>query len=264
MKYENATLRQMLAAEYALGTLRGRARRRFERLVGRDAGLRAELTTWETRLAGLHAGLEPVAPPASVWLGVQHRLQTSTPKVAPLRVAERKPQPGETPVQPASMWRIVAGLAAAAAVVLAVMVGQRIPLPGAPGQAPELAQTQPATPVVPAAAAGPTFVALLKLPESTMQWTLSLAPSRGRVNIAASGEYAQLGAHSLELWVITPDGPVSLGLLPVSGSDVLTLPASLAQSETLTLAVSLEPVGGSPTGKPTGPVLTSGAAIKAA
>jgi anti-sigma-K factor RskA len=33
--------------------------------------------------------------------------------------------------------------------------------------------------------------------------------------------------------------------------------------EQLTLAVSLEPVGGSPTGKPTGPVLTSGPAIKA-
>ena len=34
-------------------------------------------------------------------------------------------------------------------------------------------------------------------------------------------------------------------------------------AEQLTLAVSLEPVGGSPTGKPTGPVLTSGPAIKA-
>jgi anti-sigma-K factor RskA len=32
----------------------------------------------------------------------------------------------------------------------------------------------------------------------------------------------------------------------------------------ITLAVSLEPQGGSPTGKPTGPVLTSGPATQAA
>ncbi|GAC1623703.1 MAG: anti-sigma factor [Nevskia sp.] len=270
MKYDHPQLRQMLAAEYALGTLRGAARRRFERIASQDAAFRAEVRYWDARLAELGQDLRPVAPPASVWLSVQHRVQLATPKVTPIRVTERKPVPVQAPAKPASLWRIGAGLASAAAVVAAVMIGQRIPLPGAAPAAtdstpPQVAQTAPAAPS-PAAvspAAAPVYVALLKLPDSTMQWTLSLAPQRGRVNIAASGAYAKLGKHSLELWMITPSGPVSLGLLPVDGISVLTMP-NTATGDTVTLAVSLEPVGGSPTGKPTGPVLTSGPAVKAA
>ena len=292
MKYDNPQLRQMLAAEYVLGTLRGAARRRFERLASADAGFGAEIRYWEQRLAELNQDLKPVAPPAGVWLSVQHRIQLATPKVAPIRVTERKPVPAQPPAKPASLWRIGAGLASAAAVVVAVMIGQRIPLPlpsGTPSSssptvaaAPEVAQnpapsaatpdttttatattgTPPAAATAPAASS--TYVALLKLPESTMQWTLSVAPQRGRVNIAASGAYAKLGKHSLELWLITAKGPVSLGLLPVDGVSVLTIPSDAATGDTVTLAVSLEPVGGSPTGKPTGPVLTSGAAVKIA
>ena len=40
MKYDNPELRDRLAAEYALGTLRGAARRRFQTPDGGDPGLR--------------------------------------------------------------------------------------------------------------------------------------------------------------------------------------------------------------------------------
>ena len=66
MKYDNLKLRQMLAAEYVLGTLRGRARRRFERLARGDIAIRTEIRFWESRLAGLAAGMEPKSPPPSV------------------------------------------------------------------------------------------------------------------------------------------------------------------------------------------------------
>jgi anti-sigma-K factor RskA len=66
-------------------------------------------------------------------------------------------------------------------------------------------------------------------------------------------------ASSYELWML-PGGnapPVSLGLIPGTGN--VALPLSAAQrtvlAQTPTLAVSLEPAGGSPTGAPTGPVL---------
>jgi anti-sigma-K factor RskA len=59
-----------------------------------------------------------------------------------------------------------------------------------------------------------------------------------------------------EVWIIAPDAaPVSLGLLP---GDSLTVPYPQAPAG-WTLAVSLEPEGGSPTGAPTGPVLAAGA-----
>jgi anti-sigma-K factor RskA len=254
MKYNNLKLRQLLAAEYVLGLLRGRARRRFERLLRADAGLRTEVTYWEVRFSEFAAQISPVAPPPAVWLNLQHRVQAGNNKVVPLRrpvAGQEAPAP-----QAAPLWRIIAGLAAALIVVAVIVSGQR----GA-RQAPPAVATAPAPPPTPTAAAT-AYVALLKLPEATMQWTLSLTPERGEINVAASGEYAQLGEHSLELWVVTATGPVSVGLLPVSGVGHLKLPAELATGETVMLAVTLEPVGGAPNGKPTGPVLTSGTAIK--
>lgn len=58
-----------------------------------------------------------------------------------------------------------------------------------------------------------------------------------------------------EVWIIAPDSaPVSLGLL---AGESLTVPYPQAPAG-WTLAVSLEPEGGSPTGAPTGPVLAAG------
>ena len=58
-----------------------------------------------------------------------------------------------------------------------------------------------------------------------------------------------------ELWIIAPDAaPVSLGLLE---GESLSAPYPDAPAG-WTLAVSLEPAGGSPTGAPTGPVLVAG------
>jgi len=67
--------------------------------------------------------------------------------------------------------------------------------------------------------------------------------------------------RSLELWAL-PAGqdPRSLGLLSVSGIARIPLATSAgaALQGSPALAVSLEPAGGSPTGKPTGPVLYTG------
>ncbi|XDA97500.1 anti-sigma factor [Sulfitobacter sp. LCG007] len=64
----------------------------------------------------------------------------------------------------------------------------------------------------------------------------------------------------LEVWAIAPDAaPVSLGLLPESGTVHVQLPEDLKPiAGQLTLAVSDEPPGGSPTGSPTGDVLAAG------
>ncbi|MDB5975088.1 MAG: hypothetical protein JWR07_1848 [Nevskia sp.] len=247
MKYQDARLRRMLAAEYVLGTLRGPARRRFERLAHADAALRAEQYFWEARLGRLSLAIKPVTPAPTVWLSLLRRIEAGN--TVPLRVRPAEPKP-------VPMRRIWAGMAAAAAVVAVVMLGQRGILPGTHETTP-VAQT----PVTPAA---PVYVALLKVPDSTMQWTVSLSLVKGQMTVAAAGDYPQLGQHSMELWWISPQGPVAIGLLPVQGNGSMTLPKEMLAQGGITLAVSLEPQGGSPTGKPTGPVLTSGPAVQAA
>lgn len=257
MKYDNPKLRQMLAAEYVLGTLRGLARRRFERLARSETAVRSEIRFWESRLAGLAANLKPQSPPPSVWFSLLHRIEIQPPVVTPIR---RPVAPAPAAPAPASPWRIVAGLATAAGVAIAVLIGSRAPLPGAI-DAPTTVATAPQPAPAPAALP-PVYVALLRVPDTDLQWTLALKPESDEVTAVVSGSYPKLGERSLELWLITDAGPVSLGLLPTTGEGRLKLPDGVSGAQ-LTLAVSLEPAGGSPIGKPTGPVLTSGPAIKA-
>ncbi|MCL9850317.1 hypothetical protein M0F01_15025, partial [Ralstonia solanacearum] len=51
-----------LAAEYAVGTLRAGARRRFEQLIRHDADVRATVERWQHYLADLPA-LQPASAP---------------------------------------------------------------------------------------------------------------------------------------------------------------------------------------------------------
>jgi len=63
-RYNNPQLREKLAAEYVIGTLRGRARARFQALLRYDPGLRAIVVEWEARLSPLAAAAAGIAPPA--------------------------------------------------------------------------------------------------------------------------------------------------------------------------------------------------------
>ena len=86
-------------------------------------------------------------------------------------------------------------------------------------------------------------------------WMLR-AQDRNRIEITALNAPPATAGRAYELWLI-PDAdapPQSLGLLPASGRQTVTVPAALRTQ----LAVSIEPAGGSPTGLPTGPVIYRG------
>ncbi|MBV8062600.1 MAG: hypothetical protein JOY51_03345, partial [Nevskia sp.] len=99
MKYQDAKLRRMLAAEYVLGTLHGAARRRYERLARSDAALRAEQHFWEARLGRLALQIQPVPPAPTVWISLQRRIHAGN--TVPLRRAA--PTAGK---KPPPVWRI--------------------------------------------------------------------------------------------------------------------------------------------------------------
>jgi anti-sigma-K factor RskA len=65
---------EKLAAGYALGTLKGGARRRFESWIRADAGVRAMAAAWQERIAPLSELGPAVVPPARVWTKVEQRL----------------------------------------------------------------------------------------------------------------------------------------------------------------------------------------------
>ena len=90
-------------------------------------------------------------------------------------------------------------------------------------------------------------------------WVISVDLDTGMLQTDAITVPELAADSSYELWVLPVEGPPqSLGLLPVSAGSVETrispqLIAALTNAGRL--AISLEPIGGSPTGQPTGPVV---------
>jgi anti-sigma-K factor RskA len=73
MNYHRPELLDRLASEYVLGTLRGRARRRFEQLLRHLPAAQEAVRAWEARLAPLAIAVPPVRPPARVWAAIESR-----------------------------------------------------------------------------------------------------------------------------------------------------------------------------------------------
>jgi anti-sigma-K factor RskA len=82
MKPRNPETVDALAAEYVLGTLRGAARRRFERWRASEWHIARRVAAWEDRLMPLLYSLPPVTPSPQVWAAIERRIR---PERRPLR-----------------------------------------------------------------------------------------------------------------------------------------------------------------------------------
>lgn len=220
MNYQTTTLRRALAADYAIGLMPATARRRFDTLLVDDAALRIELGHWQDALASLTGALPEHPVPEHVWAGIQARIE---PQV--LHVPAQKP-----------FWQNLRLWAATVAVLIALSVGvlyQR-----------DMGHEYNAT-----------------LVDTHQQPALQIRAFADHLQVEALGLAAVEPSRDLELWAIADGGkPISLGVLPTAGKG--RIPLSQAQQALLnvavTLAVTLEPQGGSPSGQPTGPVLYQG------
>ena len=101
------------------------------------------------------------------------------------------------------------------------------------------------------------MIVVLHATKGTEALVAGLSPDRQQISIQPLQKVALTSDQSLELWALKKDGPpASLGVI---ASDKLTAVNKHAlPKDTKGLAVSLEPLGGSPTGAPTGPVLFVG------
>ena len=224
MKSSNRELLDRLAAEYVLGTLRFRARRRFERwLLSPQVG--ALVKAWEERLAALEPRLEPIAPPAALWRGIETRLK--------LRKLGR-----------GSATRY---LAIAASLLFVAMLGVFA-----------VRNWDGTTVTPPPVQLAATQKALIEENPETIYWRVELLGDNRELKLQVQKVHDLPPGKAFELWALTASGtPVSLGLMPTTGDHqrVLTEAQRAALNGAKQLAVSLEPAGGSPTGLPTGPVL---------
>jgi anti-sigma-K factor RskA len=82
MNYDRPDLLDRLASEYVLGTLRGRARRRFEQIQARLPAARFAVAAWQARLARLAQPVPRVNPPARVWEAIEARMTSPAERAA--------------------------------------------------------------------------------------------------------------------------------------------------------------------------------------
>jgi anti-sigma-K factor RskA len=236
MRFADEKLRHKLAAEYVLGTMSARARRRFEFHLRGNPQLRRAVSEWETRLSPLIDALPAIEPPARVWQALKTRLQIGRPAAAGFWHS-------------LSFWRVSSFASGLLALALIVFV----------------AAPKPETPVD----AGRMVVVMNDLatnrPAMTASWEPGKRGSRTlRIRVIGHAEMAPNTAW--ELWML-PGGdqkPVSLGLITTHETQVVKIPEALAVKLDAAqgLAMSVEPAGGSLTGLPTGPVLYAGESIK--
>lgn len=241
MRLDNPQLVEMLAQRYVLGTQRGAARRRFAALISQRGDIRQAVTNWEQRLMPLVWNLEPVMPSELLWQRISRDLGIDE------ATARRLPRTSS------GIWPAIAAAFALLAVIMAGGWWQ------AERRPPETV-TETVIERVPERVA----VALLASDEGEPLWLTRIAPASGELAVRVVGDVTTQPANDYELWALTDAGvPVSLGLLPQSGSLTLALSgaATTALERSSMLAVSLEPAGGSPEPVPTGPVLYTAALL---
>jgi anti-sigma-K factor RskA len=212
-----------LAAEYVLGVVDKRTRTAVERRIATDMSFAALVEAWQLKLTPWADDVAPVQPPLDVW----NRISAALPAERPAR---------QSLWGSVMLWRwLTAGagaLALASLFALFVVINQ-------PAQQPLIASID--------GGGHRHFVA-------------TIDPRRDTIAVVPAA-FAADPARVPELWLIAPnDKPRSLGLVRADATTTITIPASLRAlaNGQATLAISLEPPGGSTTGAPTGPVIAQG------
>lgn len=231
------TERELLAAEHALRLLDGEELFASRQLARDDAAFAAEVARWEAYFAPLYDEIADVAPRADAWQGLVARLDEGSG--ATVMTLRRK----------LAIWRGAAAASAAAASILLVL--QIVP---------SADRTLSPAPVPTSAPAERLLIAALGGENLPAPLAVTFRPTANELTISAS-QLAVPQGRVRELWLI-PAGssPISLGLVIASDSQRRIVPDAIAVQfgQGATIALSDEPVGGSPTGLPTGAVLAAG------
>ncbi len=231
MNLTDPELQSRLAAEYVLGTLHEKARTRFQKLAAVDRNLQRCVDQWTERFNLLALQVEPVTPPSHLLQQVKTRLG----------IIDRDAQARDSSIW-TNVWSGLMAFAAVIVLTIAITVLVYQPVEDSVEFRPDYIAV---INHIKDAAAGPAWII-----RADFQGNKILATSIKTQKIADD--------KSHELWLIFEGKkvPKSLGLLPKTGAKQLKLTVQLIQEmkKAKAVAVSLEPVGGSKTGLPTGAV----------
>lgn len=231
MNYNNPVLISALSAEYVLGTLRGKARDRFERLKFSNPNILKEVAYWEAQLNQMSLQVKAVQPDSTVWQHISERIgfidASHVDQPAP---SSEKPEIKHIEVKQNSAWKWFSGVATAASLVLAILLTVNYnAVIDEPVQSVAVISNQDAVPL----------------------WSFDILPQD--IGVKTTSAVPAMANNDYQLWIVPASGeaPISIGVMKQKGSYKLAKPDVFDQIEIAAIAVSKEPLGGSPTGAPT-------------
>ena len=233
MNYLKEERLNALAAEYVVGTLRGKARTRYQKLMMQYQAVSDATAQWEQYLTSFAETLPPVTPPANVWESIQIKLGHKAANDAGIATGVNTPSDSgqvlDFEKEKQKRWKNLSFLSTAAALVLAVLLFVIQPIP-----APEV-----------------SHIAVVNNADNTPLWVIEVSDET--MNVKVTDAFVALADKDYELWMVPANGeaPISLGLMPEANGDTRVTPDILLSQSIAALAVSLEAPGGSVTGAPT-------------
>lgn len=256
-----------VAASYALGTLRGGARRRFETLARRSATVRAAALIWQERFASMTELQSKQQPSPNVWKRIENMIEA---EAAPAVPAKESAMSGKLR-RGLGFWR-GAALAGAVATMAAVVVGVNLSrdvgsreeqLAQARQQGSQVAEQNAQLAARLQGMPEIQYVAVLSDEKAAASMLVTFDPKHNVMTLKRVGAFQEGPDKSLQLWALMPSGgPKSLGVLGTQ--PIVRMTAAEGEvKEMPALAISLEPRGGVPPGSgPSGPVLFKGAMLQ--
>jgi len=268
--------RDGFAAEYVLGTLDAEERAQADALVLVDQDFAAKVREWERRLGELNVLVAPIEPPPPVWDRIKAGLADAgqsghlhLPEVAAPPMRDEAPSAQVIDLtQRMRRWRgltVITGTLAACFVGIVLAREYRpdvLPPDWRPKQqVVERVVEKPVEVVREVPAAQPAqFVAVFQKDERSPEFVLTIDIEKRMLTVRTVAAQ-RTPDRDYQIWIQPrPDmPPESLGLV---SADEFTVRTTLASYDpgvinTATYGISLEPVGGSPTGRPTSPAMHS-------
>jgi anti-sigma-K factor RskA len=238
---KNPENERTLAAEYVLGLLDPQAQAEAERRLAHDPGFAREVEQWRSRFAPLDETADAVSPDAGLWSRIESGI------AAPPAAGEAAPN------MLARFWNSLGALRATsvagalAALLLAVISVASL----------QYARYE--------AARKPIYVAVLVSDPSKEPGAVVNAFADGRAELIPLADINVPPGRALEIWTLWDRqvGPRSVGLLQRARATQLNLDNLPRTGANQLFEITLEPATGSPTGRPTGPVLFKGTTSRA-
>lgn len=224
---------QSLAGEYVLGTLSNARRQEVERRLPVDLHLRQEVDAWEQRLHPLTKLAEPQQPSSGLWSRIERSLF--------MPVTVKKSGGWRAWWSSLYFWRWTTAAGVACSALLMVLVINEISSPR------------------------PTeFMVVLVAPQDKSPGWIVQTNNRQQLDLIPLTTSPPPDQKAFQFWTKGDNwkGPVSLGIVKAGQLQRIGLSQLPTLQPNQLFEITLEPSAGSPTGKPTGPILYIGRAIQ--